>query len=145
MGTLNLITQSTTDPDPRPGPLEITTADFPFEELQARCGGGLSRNGCILCDASTYPLLSSCRLYQNPEANARPGTIHVHELGHAIGLCHLAGERLPNAVMASPNRSTSNSFTEAELQAIQLVFANPALEAGSTRADFVSAGLLSPL
>ncbi len=69
------------------------------------------------------------------------GTVHVHELGHALGLCHVNGASLPNAVMAIPQRGSSDSFVTMELQAIEAVYAS-GLEPGATGVEFQQAGLI---
>ena len=70
-----------------------------------------------------------------------PGTSHVHEVGHAIGLCHINGHSLRSAVMANPQQGRSERFVELEREAIRRVFRS-GLVPGATHAEFREAGLI---
>jgi hypothetical protein len=121
--------------DPLPGPMQITTADLPRSEFERVCTDG---GGCTVPGFGPDGLLRSARLVQAPGASDR---LRAHELGHAIGLCHLHPDRVPDAVMAErPGRRQQDRFTQRELEALRRAFSS-GLEPGATRAEFLEAGL----
>ena len=136
-GRFGLVVERSPEADPIPGVGQITSADVPASRVQATCSPGGS--GCVRILARDGPHLISVQAIQQVGSSQR---LKVHELGHALGLCHVRGERLPSAVMADPTGATAEGwFSEAELQAFRAVYAS-GLEPGATRIDFRRAGLL---
>jgi hypothetical protein len=85
------------------------------------------------------PLLDRVQAIQLIGSSPR---LKVHEFGHAMGLCHILGDRVPEAVMADPPGVTAVArFSTIELQALRAVYES-SLEPGATRADFQRARLV---
>lgn len=123
--------------DPLPGPLQITSADVPAEIITALCSPGGS--GCTRADLIGGVTLNSARCVQRVGTSSR---LKVHELGHAVGLCHVNRLRMPSAVMTDPFGSeVQDRFSALELDAIRAVYAAN-LEPGATRQTFRDAGLI---
>ncbi len=75
-------------------------------------------------------------------AGVNSDRLRTHELGYAIGLCHVNPKSVPDAVMADPpGRQRQDYFTERELEAVRRVFSS-GLVPGAQRGAFVRAGLL---
>lgn len=140
-GYFTVRTVTTDDPDPVAGPNEITVVEVSAAQQEAEC----NRPGtaCFLCSRNRLPLLDRCRVVVRNDLTFAPGTVHAHEVAHALGLCHLSG-RIPtlrDALMASPQGGQSNAFIFEELDAIGHLYAS-GLAPGATRPDFVAAGLV---
>ncbi|MGH1363765.1 MAG: hypothetical protein ACRBF0_09420 [Calditrichia bacterium] len=127
---------TSTSADPVAGTNEITSADFGGNQVSARCDG--NSQGCAVPTVTNGAVFISVQTYQGPNF---PGTSHVHEVGHALGLCHVSQTSVPGATMANPQLGSSDSFVEFERMAIERVFAS-GLEPGATTADFRQAGLI---
>lgn len=137
-GHVTLISVDSVDRDPQPSSFEITTADLSDGEIDAICGFG--NDGCTTIVFSDGPILNASRSVQRKRF---PGTAHVHEIGHGLGLCHIAASAYPDAMMADPQRSSTRSFSDIERRAIETVYRS-GLSPGSNRDAFVRAGLIRP-
>jgi len=135
-GRFRLVVERSRDADPLPGPLQITSADVPEAAIQMLCSPGGS--GCTRVFTFSGASITSARCVQRIGTSPR---LKAHELGHAIGLCHVDRDRMPAAVMApSPGTMAQDCFSALELDAIRAVYGS-GLEAGATRGDFERAGL----
>jgi hypothetical protein len=125
-----------TDVEPRAAAGQITTTDVPAARFAMLCGAG---NGCTHITSRAGPVIVSAEAVQNA---GEPDRVKVHELGHALGLCHVTGDRMPDAIMSNqfvaPER---DRFSALELAAIRAVYAS-ALEPGAGPAEFRAAGLI---
>jgi hypothetical protein len=132
---LALVASDALDPLPRPG--QITTADVPRVDFERVCTHG--DGGCTTPTFGPDGLLQRVRILQLAGVSDR---LRAHEMGHAVGLCHLHPDRVPDAVMTDrPGRQQQPDFTDRELEAIRRVFSS-GLEPGATIAAFRQAGLV---
>lgn len=122
--------------EPVAGPNEITITDLPSSQVADNCNG--NNQGCAVPTSTNGAIFISVQTYQGL---LFPGTAHVHEVGHALGLCHVSQTSVPGAVMARPQLGTSDRFRELEKMAIQRVFSSGLLP-GATSEDFKQAGLI---
>jgi hypothetical protein len=123
------------DPDPRPGPGEITLAEVDPALLDDTTGepgaGGTCREVGL---AGPVILSARCLIRRgNPRVE-----VFVHEVGHGLGFFHLRDGVVP--AMMNPSAPVTD-FTDLELEAIRRVYSS-GLEPGATRADFASLGLV---
>jgi hypothetical protein len=136
-GRFRLESRPNIEADPLPGPLQITSADVAADVIVALCSPGGS--GCTKAELIGGVTLNSARCVHRVGTSSR---LKVHELGHAVGLCHVDRLRMPAAVMADPpGASPQDRFTSLELDAIRAVSAAN-LEPGATRQMFRDAGLI---
>lgn len=136
-GRFRLETHPHAEADPLPGPLQITSADVPAETIVALCSPGGS--GCTKAELIGGVTLRSARCVHRIGTSSR---LKVHELGHAVGLCHVDRLRVPAAIMTDPfGTAVQDRFSGIELDAIRAVYA-ASLEAGATRQAFRDAGLI---
>jgi hypothetical protein len=136
-GRFRLVIERTAEVDPVPAMLQITSADVSAERVRSTCSPGGS--GCVRVLARQGPLLDRVQAIQLLGSSQR---LKVHEFGHAMGLCHILGDRVPEAAMADPPGVTATGrFSEIERQALRAVYES-SLEPGATRADFQRAGLV---
>ena len=136
-GRFRLEPRSNAEADPLPGPLQITSADVPAEVITALCSPGGS--GCTRAELIGGVTLNSARCVHRVGTSSR---LKVHELGHAVGLCHVDRLRMPAAVMTDPfGTAVESRFSGLELDAIRAVYAAN-LEPGATRERFRDAGLV---
>jgi hypothetical protein len=117
-GRFELTVSPTSVAAPLPGGLEITTDDISSAEILTLCSPGAS--GCTRVTFHGV-LLDSARAVQMAGTSLR---VKTHELGHAVGLCHVNRYRMPAAV-----------------QAIRQVYSS-AIQPGARREDFLRAGLV---
>ncbi|HEV7671000.1 MAG TPA: hypothetical protein VGS22_20980 [Thermoanaerobaculia bacterium] len=138
-GTFDLAIETTTQEDPIPGFLEVTVTSLSNSAVDARCPPG--SGGCTKITLQAPGVLASSRTVARHQFG---GNVHDHELGHGIlGLCHVDGFVMPDALMATPGSGSIGNFNTAERQAIQAVMRS-GLSAGATRADFERLGLVDP-
>jgi hypothetical protein len=136
-GRFRIAIEHSADTDPLPARLQITSADVPEARVRATCSPGGS--GCVRILAREGPLLLSAQAIQRLGTSQR---LKVHELGRALGLCHIQGEIVPAAAMADPpGTEAEGRFSDLELEAFRAVYAS-SLEPGATRGDFIRAGLV---
>ncbi len=138
-GAYSLDIVTTDEEDPIPGFLEVTGTSLSDPQVDAFCRPGTG--GCARYTFQAPGVLASSRTVTR---HLFGGNVHNHELTHGIlGLCHLDGIQMPNALMANPGSSSIGSLNSFERQAIQAVMRS-GLTGGSTRADFERAGLIEP-
>jgi hypothetical protein len=142
-GRFRLTIGRSLEPDPVPDMLQITSADVPASRIESSCSPGGS--GCTTILSMEGPYYLSAQAIQEMGTFQR---LKVHELGHAIGLCHVKEERLPSAAMVehtstltATSPTAEGRFSELELEALRAVYAS-GLEPGATRADFQRVGLV---
>jgi len=138
-GAYDLIVETTTEEDPIPGLLEVTGTSLSNPAVDAFCRPGTG--GCTKYTFQAPGVLASSRTVARHQFG---GNVHNHELVHGIlGLCHLDGFVMPDALMANPGSSSIGNFNASERQAIQAVMRS-GLSAAATRADFERLGLVDP-
>jgi hypothetical protein len=138
-GAYDLGVETTTEEDPIPGFLEVTLTSLSNLRVDAVCPPGAG--GCTNFTFQAPGVLASSRTVARHQFG---GNVHNHELAHGIlGLCHLDGFVMPDALMANPGSASIGSFNSFERQAIQAVM-NSGLSAAATRADFERLGLIDP-
>ncbi len=135
-GFFTVTIDSSATANPVAGLNEITSTDLPGNQVADLCDG--NNQGCAVPTSTNGPIFISVQTYQGL---LFPGTAHVHEVGHALGLCHVSQTSVPGAVMANPQLGHSDRFRELEKMAIQRVFSS-GLEPGATSKDFKQAELI---
>jgi hypothetical protein len=139
-GWLGIEITSTSDPNPRPQSLEVTSTNVSQAEIDSSCRPGAG--GCVLYGFRAPWTLNAARMLNLNRFN---GSGHAHELGHALlGLCHVDGNAVPGSLMGNPHASTTDRLSPLERQAIQAVY-RAGLSPGATREEFARAGLVAPL
>src|SRR6185295_3497903 len=134
-----LAIETTNEENPIPGFLEVTATSLSNPQIDAFCNPGAG--GCAKFTFQAPSILASSR---TASRHGLGGNVHNHELGHGIlGLCHLDGAQMPDALMATPNSAATSNFNSLERQVIQAVMRS-GLSAGASRADFERAGLVQP-
>ncbi len=138
-GAYDLEIETTTDEDPIPGFLEVTSTSLSDPGVDAFCRPGTG--GCAKYVFQGPGVLAGSRTMARHQFG---GNIHSHELVHGIlGVCHLDGFQMPDALMTNPNSASISTFNSFERQAIQAVMRS-GLSGGATRADFERLGLVDP-
>lgn len=138
-GAYELAIETTTEEDPVPGFLEVTGTSLGNPEVDAFCRPGTG--GCAKYIFQAPGVLAGARTVARHQFG---GNVHNHELAHGIlGLCHVDGLAMPDALMANPGSASIGNFNAAERQAIQAVVRS-GLSAAATRADFERLGLIDP-
>lgn len=138
-GAYDLIIETTTEEDPIPGLLEVTGTSLSDPAVDAFCRPGTG--GCAKYTFQAPGVLASSRTVARHQFG---GNVHSHELVHGIlGLCHLDGFVMPDALMSNPSSANIGTFNPIERQAIQAVMRS-GLSAAATRADFERLGLVDP-
>lgn len=142
-GYFSLRAVSTDDPQPTPGSNQITVVEVSPEVQAAECG--FVGTACFKCESGKLPLLDRCRVLVRNNLTFAPGTVHAHEIVHAVGLCHVSGRLtiLRHALMASPQQGQSNALIPTEMDAIAAVYTS-GLSPGARRPQFAAAGLVDP-
>lgn len=136
-GFITIRVEQVSDPDPFPGPREISVTSLPQSEVNLRCGGG-TVGGCTNIVSHMGFLLDSAQSFLAQERH--PGAIHIHEVGHGLGLCHLDPGAVPGALMNGRSEPGAG-WTAIELEAIHAVFTS-GLEPGAGHEAFRQAGLI---
>lgn len=138
-GAYDLAIETTTEEDPVPGFLEVTGTSLSDPQVDAFCRPGTG--GCAKYVFQAPGVLAGSRTVARHQFG---GNVHNHELTHGIlGLCHVDGFAMPDALMANPGSSSVGTFNPAERQAIQAVMLS-GLSAAATRAEFERLGLVDP-
>ncbi|MEP7010057.1 MAG: hypothetical protein ABJC13_07020 [Acidobacteriota bacterium] len=138
-GAYQLVIETTPEEDPIPGLLEVTNTSLNDAGVDAFCRPGTG--GCAKYVFQAPGILAGSRTVARHQFG---GNVHNHELVHGIlGVCHLDGFQMPDALMTNPNSSSVGTLNGAERQAIQAVMRS-GLSGGATRADFERLGLIDP-
>lgn len=139
-GAYDLTIETTSEEDPIPGFLEVTGTSLNDAGVDAFCRPGTG--GCAKYVFQAPGVFSGARTMARHQFG---GNIHSHELVHGIlGLCHLNGNILPDAMMTNPNSASVSTLNAIERQAVQAVLRS-GLSPAATRADFERLGLVDPL
>ena len=138
----------TDDPDPLPHDEEITIAEKSDEETQAYCRVAFPVGGCASSIRDSLGRTRRVRIVMSRTGSGDAGV--VHELGHALGLCHVvaAAGFTPTPTMGINPDGTFTSvpgrlgrFDPATLKAEETVW-GAGLRPGTSREGFVRAGLI---
>jgi hypothetical protein len=140
----------TDDPDPQPAGGEVTLTRLPLEAVRALCRSSTAV-GCAQQRITSGRFIESVRIVAtDAEEGAFGDSIMAHELGHAIGMCHIiyaAGFTPPPTMgvtpdgLYSPGRGQLGMWEPATVKALETVY-GAGLSAGATRNLFVAAGLV---
>ena len=137
MGGLGTAFELTAEADPRAAMLEVTLTNLSDGRIDQTCRPGAG--GCTFLSFQAPGILGSARTVMRDRF---AGAIHVHELGHGLlGLCHVDGNRVPDALMGNPQNSGVAQLNELERMAVRAVYGS-ALQPGAGREAFVRAGLV---
>lgn len=144
-GDIETTFQLTDDPNPLPGPNEVTSTSHPSPNTQ----GCASDIGCTIPTFASAGVLSSSRAVQ-PETQTVQAYVH-DVVGHGIlGLCHIDGGLIGGpelSLMSGGPGVFSDQIaaepTQLDIDATRMVYAS-ALQLGATRTDFAREGLVNP-
>lgn len=144
-GAVTTTVEVVDDPDPRPGPDEVTSAAN-ADPVSQGCPFDV---GCIMHTFVRAGVFGGGRAVQPPTQT--PNAFAHDVVGHGVmGLCHVDGTRIggPGLSLMSGGPGVFSGQIAARLTALdaaaaQAVYAS-ALDPGASRADFLRAGLISP-
>ncbi|MBI3454871.1 MAG: hypothetical protein HY002_03655 [Candidatus Rokubacteria bacterium] len=143
-GVIRASFELTDDPNPLPGPNEVTATVHP----DPRREGCPSEKGCIQQEFLTRGVLGSGRALEPP--GQTPNGYVRDVVGRGIlGMCRIdgrliggAGSSLMSAGPGVASGDTAPGLTHLDVSATRFVYASP-LSPGATRTDFLRAGLVN--
>lgn len=141
-GGLSAKIETTDEADPLPQSGEITVAKLPNLSA-AGCPPPLA--GCAIPTGASG-IFDAVRVIALPGVadDDSAGNLYAHEMGHALyGFCHVNpnSEAARRTIMGGG--TATHQLTDEDVRALQSVY-RAGLGPGSTRAQFVAAGLINP-